>query len=375
MGATLGRHGPREKVGFEGQLGHDARVTRSVPPRTTPRGLAVACAALGASLVLASSPAAFAQAPHAPSATDLVAARALFAAGVADEKAGRWDDALLKIRRASAVKLTPGLRFHIALCEERLGHLVAASVGYEAAAAAARAEHNAEVLALVDSPLRDLKVRMPTVTVNLPRRFARSGSGAEVRMDGVSLPLPSLGTSVPVDVGSHTIQATAPGETPYAMTLTVVERQAATLDIQFLPLGGVIPVAVGPSSATRSATGSGNPPVGKAEATSAASGAAPHSNTLAIVATAGAVGLVAVGVGAFVLAGSDQSYWDGICQGRQAPCGNATPVRAWDAAALTGWIAGAGVGVAAIVLWAKPGDSGHAELHAGPGTLSLTGTF
>ncbi len=59
----------------------------------------------------------------------------------------------MKIRRAGAVKLTPGLRFHIALCEERLGQLVAALDGYAAAQVAARAEDNHEVLDLVAEPI------------------------------------------------------------------------------------------------------------------------------------------------------------------------------------------------------------------------------
>jgi hypothetical protein len=333
--------------------------------------------ALAASLALTWSVGALADAPAAPvapAAADVAAARALFAAGVADEQAGRWADALSKIRRASAVKLTPGIRFHIALCEERLGHLVAAYAGYTDAQTAARAENNREVLDLVSDPLRDLKVRMPTVTVNLPKRFMTPSSGAEVRLNGATIAPASLGAPVPVDVGSHTIQATAPGQTPYAMTLTVVERQAATLDIQFLPLGGVMPtppVAVPTVAAAPPPTAAGPAPASNASTTT------HGSNTLAIVATASAIGLVGLGVGAFAAAGSDQSYWESFCQGKTNCASNATPIRAWDAAALGAWIAGAGVGALAVVLWTHPPhqDSGHAELRAGPGALSLTGTF
>jgi hypothetical protein len=336
--------------------------------------------ALAASLALTSSTGALAQGPSSappnPPAADLAAARALFAAGVVDEQAGHWADALSKIRRASAVKMTPGIRFHLSLCEERLGHLVAAYAGYTDAQTAARAENNREVLDLVNDPLRDLKVRLPTVTVNLPKRFMTPGSGAEVRLDGVAVAPAVLGTPAPVDVGSHTIQATAPGQTPYAMTLTVVERQAATLDIQFLPLGGVLPV---PAPAVAAAPNAVAPSPAATETPLVSSGSTPSHgpNTLAIVATAGAVGLVGLGIGAFAAAGSDQSYWNGYCQTRPQPCGNATPIRAWDATALGAWIAGAGVGALAVVLWTHPPhqDSGHAELRAGPGSLFLSGTF
>jgi hypothetical protein len=61
-----------------------------------------------------------------PTKTELAAARDLFARAERDEDGGRWGDALDKLRRASSVKMTPGIRFHIALCEENLGQLVAA---------------------------------------------------------------------------------------------------------------------------------------------------------------------------------------------------------------------------------------------------------
>jgi hypothetical protein len=63
-------------------------------------------------------------------------------------------------------------------------------------------------------------------------------------------------------------------------------------------------------------------------------------------------------------------------------------VRLFDALALGGWIAGAGVGAVAIVMWTSGGSSGsdgkssaapqpapRAELVPGIGTLTLRGTF
>jgi len=313
----------------------------------------------------------------APTPADIATARALFAQATADEQAGRWSDALLKIRRASAVKMTPGLRFHIALCEERTGHLVAALDDYTAAQAAARADGNREVLGLVSEPLLSLKVRLPTLAINMPARFQTADAQAEVRLDGAPVAAGAVGTHIPVDVGSHTIQATAAGQTPYAITVTVVERQAATVDVLFVPLGGS--GAAGPLAGSPGAADTNTIAVRSPESSSA------HGpRTLPIVATFAAVALVAGGVGAYVAAGSEQSLSQGECKGvvvapGAPPCGNATAVRAWDGVALGAWIAGAGAGVAAVVLWARPTgtslDSGHAELRAGPGTLSLVGTF
>jgi hypothetical protein len=337
------------------------------------RARAVAVAGVVATSLVSVSRVAVAAPSGAPSATDLAAARALFAQGSADEQAGRWADALDKMRRASTVKMTPGLRFHIALCEEKLGHLVAALEGYTAAQDAARAENNREVLKLASEPLLALKLRMPTVLVDVPLKFLMGPARAEVSIDGVTLAPESFGKPTPVDVGTHTIQARARGQTPYAVTITVVERQAATLAIPFTPLPGyhedVPVVAVAPVPA---------PTEPRSPAVVSTTGA-HHSSALAIVATAGAVVLIGGGVGAFAAAGSDQSYWNGACQSKPQPCGNRTPVRAWDATALTAWVAGAGVGIVAVVLWTQPTkgehEAPHAELHGGPGSLFLSGTF
>jgi hypothetical protein len=338
---------------------------------------------MAAGLVLGWAPAVLA-AP--PTAADLAAARALFAQAEADERGGRWVDALAKIRRAATVKMTPGLRFHIALCEERAGRLVAALDDYTAARTAARAENNRDVLDLVVEPIASLQLRTPTVTINLPARFSRGDAQAEVLVDGATLAPASVGTPVRVDVGSHTVQARAPGQTPYAMTLTVVERQAATVDVQFLPLArpespGSGPVVPAPPPAPVVE----KPPVAvpgpAAPAPAATEDRAPRpSRTLAITTTVGAVVLVAGGVAAYALAGADQSSSQGACASHPAAgCGDVTGVRAWDAVALGAWIAGAGVGVAAVVLWTRPnrggGEAAHAELRAGPGALWLAGAF
>ncbi len=334
-------------------------------------------AALAVGLVLAWSGAAFA---GAPTDAELTTARAVFAQAVVDEQAGRWVDALVKIRRAAAVKMTPGLRFHIALCEEKSGHLVAALDDYTAAQTAARAESNREVLDLVTEPITSLQARMPTVTINVPARFSSGDVRAEVLLDGVTLAPASVGTPVRVDVGSHTIQARAPGETPYAMTLTVVERQAATVDIQFLPLAFPEPAGTAPVAPTAPVPPVTEKPIAAAPAPVATEEGPPRpSRALAITATVGAVVLVAGGVAAYALAGSDRSTSQAACNPYRPGCGDATAVRAWDAVALGAWIAGAGSAVAAVVLWARPGrghgNAAHAELRATPGGVWFAGTF
>ncbi len=61
-----------------------------------------------------------------PSPGEIQAARDLFAKAEQDEDAGNWSAALDKLRRAASVKMTPGIRYHVGLCEEKLGQIAAA---------------------------------------------------------------------------------------------------------------------------------------------------------------------------------------------------------------------------------------------------------
>src|ERR1019366_10378211 len=112
-------------------------------------------------LLIAVGPANAARADPAPTESQLAAARDLFMAAEKDEDAQRWADALDKLTRVSAVKLTSGVRYHTALCEEHLGRLVAALRDYKAAADQAHAEDAADVLRLVDKRVADAPDRLP----------------------------------------------------------------------------------------------------------------------------------------------------------------------------------------------------------------------
>ncbi len=84
------------------------------------------------------SGAAAARAPALAEDTDeLKQARAQFQQATELERAGNWAAALQRFREVGQVRMTPQVRFHIAVCEENLGRLVAALGGYELALAEA----------------------------------------------------------------------------------------------------------------------------------------------------------------------------------------------------------------------------------------------
>ena len=151
---------------------------------------------LGATLLAAlTATTSVVRADAVPSEADLKAARDLFADAVKDEDAGRWSDALDKLHRVAAFKLTPGIRYHLALCDEHLGHLAAALDAFTAVQAQARTDGARDVLRLVGKHLADLGPRVPRLTI----RVLPADTSATVKLDGLVLPMSSLGAPIAVE--------------------------------------------------------------------------------------------------------------------------------------------------------------------------------
>ena len=185
------------------------------------------------SLILGSF-AAFSAAPcsaQAQGPTDgdsLKRAREQFGQALALQTGGDWAGALALLKEVAAVKPTPQVRFNIALCEERLGRLVAALGDYELAASDATAEKTDQVRQEVESRLESLKARVPRVVVS-------RGVGADsatISLDGVSLGDTVLDNPLPADPGPHVVEATALGFLPFKQAFRVAEQQTANIIVK-----------------------------------------------------------------------------------------------------------------------------------------------
>lgn len=313
----------------------------------------------GAVTLLCSCVMMFAPLVHAdPTPSEVQAARELFKKAEADEDAGKWEDALDKVKRAISVKPTPGLRFHIALCEEKLGQLVAALADYTAADQMAREQNNKDVIDAVAEPLKTLRIRVPTLTIEVP-----AAQGAEIDLDGKPIAQGLYGVAMPVEVGTHKVNAKAPGKRPFSTQVTLHEREADTATVKWVDLPPVPALGndghEGPEKPVE--TKSGPVKVG------------------AIVATAASAVLLGVGIGAFVAADGAHSDLAAQCPLLTSCDDLRNKVRAWDWVALGSWIGAAGVAVVAIVLWVKPSSSSSrassARIELRPGGLAFTGSF
>jgi hypothetical protein len=183
---------------------------------------------------LASAPVATAFAD--PSAAEIAAARELFEEGLKLEDKGDWSGALERFRKVAAVKTTPQVRFHIALCLENTGKLVDALVEFERAKSDASADSSAQIVATnAQKHVVDLKERIPRVVVKVPAGV----EGVAVTIDGTSIASALIGTAIPVDPGKHQIVVTATGRSNFTKDFEVAERaKPTTIEVTF---AGVAP--------------------------------------------------------------------------------------------------------------------------------------
>jgi hypothetical protein len=295
-------------------------------------------------------------------------ARALFVQAERDEDAGHWADARARLEQVAKMKLTAGVRYHIALCDEHLGRVATALAGFTAARDEAIAENAQDVLRLVGQEMSPLVARVPRLSI----RVSPAVAGTQVTLDGAVVRPEQIGATVPVDPGLHRVEATAPGRAPTRMEVTLDERDVTFLDVVLQP------------AAVPETTRSRGPGADAALAPIPPPARQAGPNLVApLVMTAAAVALAGAGVGAYLAAGAARD--DALEQCKQsysfAPdaCDSLKqPVRTWDWLAASAWAGAAVSATVAVVLWVQksgPARTGSGQLVFGPGSIGAIGSF
>jgi len=229
-------------------------------------------------------------AAHAdPSAAELASARDMFSEARRAEDAGRWGEALLKLKAVANVKMTPQVRFHLGLCQEHTGHLVEALNSFEVA----RAEASDQGVAAVVDEARDhaasVRGRVPKLLIVLP-----AGAEAKVEVDGQVISSGLLARALPFDPGRHTIAASSPGQA-FSREVTISEKEEKRIEVAFT----AVPVAAAPKVVPAAAP---TPPPSAAPTSSPVSANASDSGHAS--GGSSTLGWIAVGTGGLALVGS-----------------------------------------------------------------------
>jgi hypothetical protein len=183
---------------------------------------------------------AWAQAPE-PSPQALVAARELFREATGDVDAGNFEQALGKFRRVAAVKETAAVRYNIARCEEQLGKLGGALADYELAEREGAGDAKAaDIAKMAGERAAAIRPRVPRLTIAPPNRPVTE---LVVRLDGDTQPRGTLGVALPVDPGTHRVEATTAGGASFTKDVTLAEGETSQVQVDF-PNAPALPAPV-----------------------------------------------------------------------------------------------------------------------------------
>jgi hypothetical protein len=243
-------------------------------------------------VALALSAATLGAAPALAQAGNTAMAEAFFQDGRALYEEGKYEEGCPKLAESHRLDPATGTLLALALCHEGQGKLASAWSEFVEVEGRARREGRADREKLAAERAAALRPRLSTLTVEVTADVAKI-PGLAVRVDGVVVGAASYGVAVPVDGGSHRVEAQAPGRAPWQGALEVkAELDAARVAIPELSLAA-------PETKTKPGA-----------ASSSESGGAKKSGkgmrTVGLI-TAG-VGVVALGVGGGLALGAKSDY-------------------------------------------------------------------
>jgi hypothetical protein len=322
-----------------------------------------------------------------PNDEQRAAARMAATEGVQLLEAGKYAEALDRLRRAEALVHAPTHLLYIARAQGKLGQLVEASETYlkivhevlvpDAPRPFLEAQSSAE------QEVKELDGRIPRLLI----RVEGPGAGdAAVTMDDAPLPAPMVGLSAPVDPGLHVVRATAKDGTSAEVRVKVNpgSRETALLTLR----AGAQAATAPPLAASPAAQGDAPAPPPREAESSGGSGA---SKGVGIALMGLGVAGLAVGTAFVFVNRSKRTDANDLCPQNQCPIGEKSQIESLDDQANTAqtaaWI-GYGAGMAAlaaglVVFFTAPSaraNDASRTPHAvrpwvGVGSLGLSGVF
>jgi len=279
----------------------------SSEPRRAPNRCMLLCASLAWLIYGQGSLAVQAQAPQS---ADKAAAEALFDRGLTLLREGKYAEACSQLEHSQEIERGIGTLLYLGECYEKLGKTASAWATFREAASFARAENQLDRARIGTQRAELLQPLLSRVTVHVPPEH--QVSGLTVTRNGQVVPAGAYGVALPVDPGTQHIAASAVGRHDWSMDVTLPPNGAnVTVDVPFLEVDETVaaqpPVVVPPPSAAADASDNAE----LAKAPKAALTSQRHSTwqrpTGLIV---GAVGLAALGVGAYFGVQADSANKD-----------------------------------------------------------------
>lgn len=157
---------------------------------------------------------------------DEAAAEALFVEAKKLAAQKKYAEACPKFAESNRLDRGAGTLIHLGDCYEKNKQAASAWATYKEAASAAQALGRKDWEKLATQRANALEPKLARLTIVVDK-----GNGTiEVSRDGTSVAQASFGLPIPVDVGQHTVEATAAGHKPFKTTATV-SKDGETVEV------------------------------------------------------------------------------------------------------------------------------------------------
>lgn len=170
---------------------------------------------------------------HRAYAGDPAAAQALFDAGMALMKDGKFTEACPKLEESQKLDPGAGTQFRLAECYEKVGRIASAWALFFDVAEASKRDKNTRREKQARERADALKARVPKITLHASRATLDL-AGLELFKDGEPIGKSLIDLAVPIDPGERVLSAKAPGKLAWERKITVAE--GASMEVTIPPL-------------------------------------------------------------------------------------------------------------------------------------------
>jgi hypothetical protein len=225
--------------------------------------------------------------PREPKSDPRARAQQLFDSALADAEAGNFAAACPKFLASQEADPKTSTLLNLASCYEKNGQTASAWGAFREAEVRARKASRADWESSARKRAEALEAKLFRLSINVSE--ASRVNGLTVSRDGARLASGEWGVSIPVDPGTHVIEASAEGYKPWEMRIDVREP-TFTVDVPQLEHVPEAPLVPPPAPPRPDA-----PPVRKGWSKLETTGAALAAGGAAAVVVGGLTGLIAKG--------------------------------------------------------------------------------
>lgn len=244
-----------------------------------------------------------------------LAAEALFEQGRQLMQAGKYPEACEKFAASNATDESVGALLNLGECQTRVGRTASAWGSFRQAAALAQRQRDRKRAAVAEKHARALEKQLSYLIIQIPA--ADQIAGLVLARDGSEVPDALWNQRIPVDPGSYTITARAPGRQGWSTQIEIKPRDAGGGEETRVPVPALataaeepVPGAASPEPSDPAETG----PIG-GPARDDAPGGMGTGRKVAI--GSGALGVAGIAAGVvFALRSqskNDEAFDDGHC--------------------------------------------------------------